>query len=425
MLDQTITKPPRRTRFVDAVKASVSLAMKAGLLAEPTYDISELRARAVVKAGWGAFDTDWWEQPLAALVAALESEARLHDAGRHLATMQFEKVLVDRLLAERWFAEHPEILARPMRRPVFIVGPMRSGTTRLHRLLAADRRFAHMRSFETLCPVPHPGFAPGGKDVRPGLARRVRRIARLANPRTLNIHPTGPMQPEEELGLLVNSFWGMKHEAQWYVPGYGRWCEGEDAVPAYRQMARLLRLIGWSQQESSLKPWVLKTPQHMLDLPALLTVFPDARFIVTHRDPRLVVGSSASLAWNQTCIYSDHADPAKIGAEWLRKSRVQVERMEQARKSVAPSRMIDVHYEDVDRDWQGAMERIYEFLDLDIAPALPAMQSYCERSARLKRHPHQYSLQEFGLEEQQVLDAMGDYVRTHGVAIESGSARSL
>ena len=182
-----------------------------------------------------------------------------------------------------------------------------------------------------MSPVPRLDFeevlAGRKRDFRPVLARRVMRVARLANPRTLSIHPTGPFEPEEELGLLVNSMYGMKHEAQWRVPAYGRWCERIDATPAYRHLADLLRLIGWSQQASELRPWILKTPQHMLDLPALMEVFPDARIIFTHRDPRKVVGSAASLAWNQTAIYSDEVTPYEVGREWLRKSELQVGRM--------------------------------------------------------------------------------------------------
>jgi len=299
LLDKTIEKPPRRTRFVDAIQGGTRLAMKAGLVDPATFDRQAMMDHAAEQAGSDDFGDPWFEKPLSVLLESLEQEAQLHEAGAWFAVKQCEKVLVDRLRAEQWFARHPEILARPLRNPVFVVGPMRSGTTRLHRLLAADRRFAHMRSFETICPVPYPDFTHGGHDHRVTIARRARMVANLANPKTLSIHPTGPKQPEEELGLLVNSFWGMKHEAQWHVPSYGQWCEDQDATPVYGQMARLLKLIGWSQQESSLKPWVLKTPQHMLDLDALVNVFPDARFIFTHRDPIRVVASSASLAWNQ------------------------------------------------------------------------------------------------------------------------------
>src|SRR3546814_8665996 len=84
------------------------------------------------------------------------------------------------------------------------------------------------------------------------------------------------MAPEEELGLLVASAWGMKHEAQWRVPAYARWCEEQDATPAYAHMADLLRLTGWLRGEDPAKPWLLETPQrseeHTSELQSLMTI---------------------------------------------------------------------------------------------------------------------------------------------------------
>lgn len=421
-------RPPRRTPFIDVLDAAIRGGRKLGAIAPARLEKDHLLAQAAESAGLDDFGDRWFERPMEVLLDSVRREARLNAAGDWSAAQQFHHVLRDRLLAQMWFKRHPEILARPMPRPVVIVGPMRSGTTRMHRLLAGDRRFSHMRSFETISPVPRPDFEEvldgRREDFRPILAGRIMKVARLANPRTLSIHPTGPYEPEEELGLLVASMWGMKHEAQWHVPSYGRWCEGESATPAYRHMAGLLRLVGWSQQVSSIRPWILKTPQHMLDLPALLEVFPDARLIFTHRDPLKVVGSAASLAWNQTIIYSDHAEPARIGKEWLRKTALQVERMRAAREAIPADRMIDVQYEDMERDWRATMERVYRFLELDMAPALPAMESYMQRASALKRKPHAYSLEEFGLSEGEVLERLGDYVRAFGVPIEGESGRA-
>jgi hypothetical protein len=395
---------------------------KAGLAERPVLERDTLLARACDYTGLDDYGDRWFERPLDALLDSLRADARLNPAGEWSARAQFEKMLHDRLRAEMWFARHPEILARPLPHPVIVVGPMRSGTTRMHRLLAADHRFSHLRSFETISPVPRPEFVPGEPDFRVTLAARILRVARLANPRTLSIHPTGPMEAEEELGLLVHSFWSMKHDAQWWIPGYGRWCEQADPTPAYRQMARLLKLVGWSQQVSSLRPWVLKSPQHMMDLPALLAVFPDARLVFTHRNPLAVVGSAASLAWNQTIIYSDHADPRRVGREWLRKTRLQVERMNAARKNIPAERMIDVNYEEMERDWRGAMARVYRFLGMELEPALPAMEAYQRRAAALKRRPHRYSLDEFGLSPAHVLGELGDYVREYQIAVEGRAA---
>ncbi|AKH42543.1 hypothetical protein FHS61_000313 [Altererythrobacter atlanticus] len=418
-----VLRPPRRTRFIDGLNRGMALARRAGLADRPVLEKQALMDRARAFTGLEDFGDPWFERPLDVLLEAVKGEARLNTAGEWAARAQFEKVLHDRLWARQWFASHPEILERRLPHPVIVVGPMRSGTTRMHRLLSSDHRFTHMRSFETISPVPRPGFTFGEADSRAVLAKRIMRVARLANPRTLTIHPTGPYEPEEELGLLVSSFWGMKHEAQWWVPSYGRWCEGQDAVPAYRQMAQLLKLVGWSQQASSLRPWILKTPQHMMDLPALLQVFPDARLIFTHRDPLSVVGSTASLAWNQTIIYSDHADPHAIGEEWLRKTRLQIQRMRAARDDIPRERMIDVHYEEMESDWRGAMRRVYDFLALDIEPALPAMEAYQMRAAGLKHRPHRYSLEEFGLSPERVHGELGDYIATYGIAKEHRASR--
>lgn len=419
-MPETTIQPPRRTHFVDMLNASLRLARGVGLTEPPTLERDALLARAAEYTGLSDFGDPWFVEPLDRLTEALRGEARLNAVGEWAAQKQLEKVLHDRLWAEQWFKRYPEILARPLPHPVVIVGPMRSGTTRMHRLLSADGRFTHMRSFETISPVPRPDFERGGPDSRVELAARLKRIARLANPRTLTIHPTGPFEPEEELGLFCSSFWGLKHPSQWWIPSYNRWCEAHGASGAYEQLARLLKLVGWAQQASSLRPWVLKTAQHMLNLPSLLKTFPDARIIFTHRDPLSVVGSAASLAWNQTIIYSDDADPRAIGEEWLRTTRTMIERTQAARQGLPSHRFIDVHFEDMERDWEGTMRRVYEFLGFDIEPALPKMAQYQQRTHRRHRARHRYSLEEFGLSPARVLGELGEYIRSHDIAPDLG-----
>lgn len=425
MNDQPI-QPPRRTRFIDIADGVIRGGRKLGVFGPPRLDKDALLEEAAAATGLNDFGDRWFEKPFEVLLDSVKHEAQLNAAGEFSATKMFHHVLRDRLYTQMWFKRHPEILARPLKNPVVIVGPMRSGTTRLHRLLAADQRFAHLRSFETISPVPRPEFeqvlAGEAEDFRPKLAARILKVARLANPRTLSIHPTGAYEPEEELGLVAASMYGMKWEAQWNVPSYAEWCHEESAIPAYRHMANLLRLIGWSQQESSLRPWILKTPQHMLDLPALLEVFPDARLIFTHRDPKQVVGSAASLAWNQTIIYSDHNDPAQTGRDWLGKTATMIARMRAARDAIPRERMIDVQYEDMETDWRGTMERVYRFLDLEMEPAVAGMEDYLDRSARLKRHPHRYSLAEFGLCEDEVNERFADYTETFGIPVGAPTA---
>lgn len=261
-MQNQIHTPPSRTAFIDIADKVFRISQAARLSKRPRLEKDYLLEDVSQTYGLRDFGDGWFEGALEVLLASVRGEAQLNAVGKFSALKTLHHLLRDRLFAQMWFSKHPEILARPIRNPVIIVGPMRSGTTRLHRLLAADRRFAHLRSFETISPVPRPDFddvmSGEAEDFRPRLAGRIMKVARLANPRTLSIHPTGPYEPEEELGLIAASMYGMKFEAQWHLPTYARWCEGESAVPAYRHMANLLRLVGWSQQESSLRPWILK-----------------------------------------------------------------------------------------------------------------------------------------------------------------------
>lgn len=420
-----------RSPLVEAANHLLPRLWKAHALARPELDAGHLLEAARTSTGLDDFGDPWFLRPMGKLLAALRDEAELNAVGRFGAYGQLLKTLRERLWTEHWFRSHPEIGDRALSRPVVIVGPMRSGTTRLHRLLAVDERFAHLRLFETICPAPAPTFAGPGRpswDLRRAKAAMILGAVHRLNPNTAVIHPSGPTQPEEELGLLVASMWGMKHEAQWQVPGYGRWSERQSATPAYRHMARLLQLVGWARGDDDRRPWVLKTPQHTLDLPALLRVFPDARIIFTHRMPRAVVGSSCSLVWNQTIIHSDRVDPQRVGSEWLRKSGLQIARMRQSREALASHAYVDVRYEDMERDWSAVMRRIYTFLDLDIAPALPAMERYIAVAERRRRRSlHRYSLAAFGLDGNAVDEKFADYADAFGlpagVASPAGTMR--
>ena len=135
MTERTLI-PPRRTRFIDMMNIGMALGRKTGLAAKPVLEMEALLDKARAFVGLSDFGDPWFERPLGVLLDAIKAEARLNEAGEWTAAKQIVKILVDRLWAEQWFERHPEILARPMPHPVIVVGPMRSGTTRMHRLLA-------------------------------------------------------------------------------------------------------------------------------------------------------------------------------------------------------------------------------------------------------------------------------------------------
>lgn len=370
-------------------------------LTEATLDRMAIRATGLDDFGDDAFA----RSQLRVLLAALRSEAALNPFGRMIAHGSLLKVLKERLWAQSFLTRHPEILARPVAAPVVVIGQMRSGTTRLHRLLAADNRFVHLRLFEAMCPVPWPQSTPHAGDPRLRYTARGLRVLNAINPGNAVTHPTGALEPDEELGLLEASLAGAQIEAQRRVPSFARHCEATDQTPAYVHLKRLLQLAGWFRGDDPAKPWLLKTPQHMQDLPALLSVFPDARLIFTHREPTAVVASSASLAWHQMVVQSDAVDPHWVGGEWLRKSVHRARVAATARR--AASHTIDLDFAEVDADWRAAIESVYRWLDWPLdqatAAAMPATLATGRHAA------HHYRLEDFGLTAAQVRAAVPDY----------------
>ena len=219
---------------------------------------------------------------------------------------------------------------------------------------------------------------------------------RRLNPEIARIHPAGPSAPEEEFGLFSFSCGPAQFEAQWRVPAFTSWWESADKSPLYREFKALLQTNGWFRGEAPDKPWILKAPQFVEDLPALLEVFPDARFIRLDRDLEQVVPSSASLVWNQMRVQSDDADPGWIGREWLRKTRRRREIAERLFRERSDVPRIDITYEAINRDWRGEIDRVYHFLGMELTPEVGSrMERYLADAS--SHRGHVYSLEQFGL----------------------------
>jgi hypothetical protein len=128
----------------------------------------------------------------------------------------------------------------------------------------------------------------------------------------------------------------------------------------------------------------------------LVEAFPDARFVRLRREPAEAVPSAASLVWNQMRIQSDAADPAWIGREWLRKTRLRERIADETLEAHPEIPRLDVAYAAMNGDWSSEIARIYEFLGLDLTPGVLArMRAYL---AGARGHEgHRYSLGQFGL----------------------------
>ena len=375
-------------KLVAAANRGLAGAWSRGLLTEPPLDAASLIAKAEGSEK-ATIEPGEWEEALRILTADLSSAAALNPLGRAMAHGQLVGILRHRIRAARLWRDQPETLNQPVERPVVILGQMRSGTTLTHRLLACDPRFSFTRLHETLDPV------AAQRLVSRWQAASVGTLLRALNPQLRAAHPTAAMAAEEEFGLHAFSLHGAMFEAQWDVPTFARWSEARHLGPVYREFRRLLQTLRWRRRERTDAIQLLKAPQFMQDLPALLEEFADARFVMLVRDRDDVMASSASLVWNQRRVQSDVADPLRIGAEWRGKTLLREERAAQALKSVPDSRLLTILYDSLKIDWAREVRQIYDFLDLPLeASTLVRMKRIANGSGH---RGHHYSAAQFGL----------------------------
>lgn len=360
----------------------------------PTLDPDEIEAFVLRQTGAVRIGGEQWRPFYRLLAEDLERSAALNPLGRIIANGQLVGLLKGRVKAGRLLARHPEINEQSLASPVIIMGPMRSGSTRVQRLLACDRRFVWTRLHESLFPVP---------EGRGGVRRRVagaavHRLLRALNPAVQRIHPSGAMQPDEEFGHLAFAMTSAQAGVQWHVPGLVAAERRRDWSPVVAELKMLLRLNAWARGGTGERRWVLKCPAYGDMADALSEAFPDASVIHLTRDPVKVVASSASLVFEQRRIHSDTADPRTIGPEWLRRTLERQQAQDRARARHPDVAAIDLSYDEVSSDWKGAMHRLYRFLGEPLTPGtLDAMKRYLGSSR--DHEGHRYDPRDFALDE--------------------------
>lgn len=375
------------------------------------FDPDLLIAEARRRTGLDDLGDPRFRPPMERLLESLERDANLNAEGRAAWRERVIGNLTTRLGAEALIAEHPEILEERIVAPLVIVGPTRSGTTRLHRLLSVDPRHFAVSWWENRRPVPHPGSDWRRDDPRVAEARAEVRQVLAAAPQMRSIHPWDPLGPDEDALLCEHAFLSYVPESTAHVPTYRDWMQDVDVTSAYDFLARMLRVLQWQKRERG-EPgerWVLKTPQHLGFIETLCRVFPDARIVQTHRDPLAAVPSAASMYSTLWRIGSDVVDLAAAGCQCRDRLELDLARC-LAFRAREPERFFDVWFDEMDRDSVGPVERLYDWLG---TPFLTETRARLERwlvdNAREKRPPHRYGFETFGLAEEDLLRRFADY----------------
>lgn len=395
--------PPRhhplaRGPLATRANAFLGRAWERGWLTPPDLDPDALWALAAKPYGDGAEaaehggrsaeDVADFRERLARMIASVEAEADLNALGRAMAWGQLSRVVRNRLAFGALWRERPELLETPLAAPIIVIGHMRSGTTRIHTLLAADPAHSHTRYCDAYHPVPAP---LGLNRVKAALELA---LLGLLNPWMQSIHPMAPAAVEEELAWLSAALHHSIYESQWHVPAYSAWSEARDPLPVYREFARILATDA-AHRGIADKPRVLKVPAFAEDLATLLALFPDARLVLAEREHEAVLKSAISLAANQMAMQSDSCCLDQIEARWRHKIALREARMAAA-LAQWQGPVARACFDALNADWEAAIAGIYADLGLTLTPeARAAMGKVMAASDSGHHHAHAEQLARF------------------------------
>ena len=370
-----------------------------------------LLAEAVEQTGLSDFGAGDFREGLEVLLESLRRDAGLAPSTDARVLGDLRRRLVNRLDVEAWYRDHPAIEELAVRGPVDVMGLPRTGTTALANMLSLDPQFRCLRGWEQKYPCPPPTTAGEATDPRllEAIAEHDARPPQLRAMHLYDVHAT--MEDSDVLGMAF-------HGQQYTLPvyGYHAWWRAADCTPTFAYHRRITTLLQ-SQRPPDL--WLFKAPHHKFHLESIVAAYPDARFVMTHRDPTKVVPSYASLVSALFPTPERDHDMHRLGRELSVHLREGMERAIAARQRIGENRFLDVHHRDLNTDPLGTVHRVYAFLGLELRPdAEVAMRDWHDANRTGAHGTHRYTAEQFGLSTAQLRSEFDFYIHHFDVDVE-------
>ncbi len=371
--------------------------------------VDELLAEAEKQTGLHDFGEDSFREGLERLVRALREEATLSAIGKQAMPALIGHLLSQRLHVEDWYRRHPEIDDEPLEAPLIGLGLPRTGSTALSFLLGEDPGARSLRLFEGREPCPPPATVVG-PDPRIARAEANGAVQAKMMPRMAAMLPSSPTGPYECQDLMGLDFKSHYFHAYAHIPSYSAWLLHEaDLSSTYRYERRVLKLLQWG--EPTRRPWRLKCPSHLLFLPQLDAAFPDARYVMTHRDPTDVMVSVADVFYEVSKLMSEAPDLHYLGRLNVEHWSVGMERALAFRDAGNDARFYDMHFQALQRDPIGEVRHLYAWLGEPVSETFEqGMERWWRENAETREasvHPEPAA---FGLDLERVRPLFAKYV---------------
>ena len=383
---------PRFSPDIDQIRD-----LMASMAAECPLDAGALHAKAAAETGLTDFGPDDYRERLEVYLAALREIDGLQAPGIVNFHAQILQLLKNRLLLNDLLARHPEIRDIELLPPVVIAGLPRTGTTHLHNLLAAGPTFRTIPYWESVEPFPLPaelGIEPDPRKARMDVAVE---FMNAAMPHFPLMHEMTSEHVHEEIQLLANDFSTMLFETLAHVPRWRDHYLSHDQTSSYEHLSLQLKALQFLRGG---RRWLLKSPQHLEQLPVLDAVFPGVVVVFTHRDPVPVVLSMLAMLTYTARMHRSPVPVHEIAASWTDRLQLMLNALVRDRDLIPPERSVDVHFDEFMAGELDTAERIYELAgEPGTAASRAAMIGYLDNHQRGRLGRIATSAEMFGLDE--------------------------
>ena len=376
-------------------------------------------AAAVAQTGLSDFGADDFRERLELQLDEMNADPERTGLGRIMMFGDCVRYASNRLRIRELLKQHPEILDIPIEKPVIVIGLPRSGTTNLVNLLAADSRFRSMPLWESYEPVPDPSeeTPTDGVDPRWTRCQGQWEAMQAGAPFIAAMHPMNPDHVHEELELMTPDFTSYNLEWVARTPKWRDYFLAHDQTPHYAYMKTVLQIMQWYRPRER---WVLKSPQHLEQIGPLMTTFPDATIVVTHRDPVAVVQSTITMLTYGARTSYKTSNPEWYRDYWTDRIGRLLDSSLRDRHLLPADRTVDVFFHEYMADEMGTLQRIYDMAGIEFTGEAKAeVAAYQAAHPRGKEGRVVYDLRgDFGVTPEEVRTRYTDYMNAFPVQIE-------
>jgi hypothetical protein len=379
-----------------------------------TDRIDELLADARGETGLEELGADTWRVGLGVLVGSAETEGRFNANGEAAFRAEIVRILKNRLLIEHWYSLHPEIDDQDVDVELLGVGFPRTGSTALAHLLGEDAEVRCLRMWEAPAPCPPPGVSPEDDAARLAAAEATMAMQDQMTPRMQSMLPRSSTGPFEDHDLMALEFTSQHFLSSAHVPSYAQWYLHCDMEPTYRYERRVLKLLQWKCPPTR---WRLKSPTHTLFLDAYQKVFPETRFVMTHRDVAQVLPSVADLYFMLLQFGNDGIDPLEVGRLNMEQWGIALDRVLAFRDAGHDDRFFDIGFAAFQADPLSEISRLYDWLGRELTPETEQRMLDWRSANPRDAGGHRYDGAAFGLDEASMAERFGAYRERFGALL--------